>query len=257
MIQAHLHESTPRNPGRPEFRCCQRQPVCVSCIVLVRGSPRSIRWASTISRGLQPRGTLRCSCGSALYGMPFRNDGQRTRHDPWSLVNRKFRSHVATGAECSTVCHGAASRLFAFYALGIWSPRQAQLSHRRARSATRFTEDSPSLLLRVAGGFSLSISHASGAWPSEMKPRGGSSRYAAGDGHMTKVTNVGRRRLCTWPAETRKMWTCPTRFRRQCPVGGVVRGDKPDRLELQIYLFRVRRDDLRMKCRQDHLLPRF
>jgi len=41
---------------------------------------------------------------------------------PWSLVNLDFRFHVATGAECSTVCHGAASRPLASHAMGNWSP---------------------------------------------------------------------------------------------------------------------------------------
>jgi len=157
-----------------------------------------------------------CSCGSALYGMSFRNDGQSTRHghgpgQPGFPAPRGDWCGVQRGMSWRSFSS------FAICAIGNWSPRQARLFISPARSATRFAEDSLSLSLRVAGCFSLSISHASGAWPSEMKPRGGSSRYAAGDGHMTKVTDIRWRRLCSWPAEMRIMWMCSL-FRRQYPV---------------------------------------
>ena len=115
------------------------------------------------------------------------------------LVGRDFRFHVATGAECRL--HGMSLRSFltlATRAMGNCSPRRARLSTSPAcpgRSATRLAEDSSSLSPRVACGFSLSISHASGAWSSEMKPRGGSSRYAGGGGHMTNGHTLARRHL--------------------------------------------------------------
>jgi hypothetical protein len=110
------------------------------------------------------------------------------------LVDRDFRFHVATGAECRL--HGMSLRrslTLAIRAMGNWSPRRARLSTSPGRSATRLAEDSSSLSPRVACGFSLSISHASGAWSSEMKPRGGSPRYAGGGGHMTKGHILARR----------------------------------------------------------------
>ena len=114
------------------------------------------------------------------------------------LVDRDFRFHVATGAECRL--HGMSLRrslTLAIRAMGNWSPRRARLSTSPGRSATRLAEDSSSLSPRVACGFSLSISHASGAWSSEMKPRGGSSRHAGGAGHMTKVPHWQRRHFCS------------------------------------------------------------
>lgn len=113
MIQAHFHESTPRIQGRSEFRCYQRHPVCVSCICPRQGFPRSICWASTISRTLQPRGTLHARADlhfmACLSGMTAKAPDTAT-----VLVNRVFRHHVATGAECSAICHGAAFRLSPF-----------------------------------------------------------------------------------------------------------------------------------------------
>ena len=46
------------------------------------------------------------------------------------LVDRDFRFHVATGAECRLhVCHCAAFFTLAIRAMGNWSPRQARLSN--------------------------------------------------------------------------------------------------------------------------------
>ena len=165
------------------------------------------------------------------------------------LVGRDFRFHVATGAECRL--HGMSLRSFltlATRAMGNCSPRRARLSTSPAcpgRSATRLAEDSSSLSPRVACGFSLSISHASGAWSSEMKPRGGSSPYAGGGGHMTKVHTLAEAALLLVASGNADNVDMPTPFRRRCPVdlvGGVAQGDETKRTDLCIKcLFRLRR----------------
>lgn len=173
--------------------------MCVSRALplLARGSPRNICWASTISRALQPRLTFHACADLHFMACP----SGMTAIAPATaivLVGRDFRFHVATGAECRL--HGMSLRSFltlATRAMGNWSPRRARLPTSPGRSATRLAEDSSSLSPRVACGFSLSISHASGAWSSEMKPRGGSSRYAGGDGHMTNGHTLARQHFCS------------------------------------------------------------
>lgn len=52
------------------------------CIVHTPGGFPAASVGRQQFRRLQPRVTLPCSCGSALYGMRFRNDGRSTRPAP-------------------------------------------------------------------------------------------------------------------------------------------------------------------------------
>jgi hypothetical protein len=130
-----------------------------------QGIPRSIRWASTISRSPTESHLIR-SCGSALCGIRIRNDGRDTRRALLpGQISPGLRLHVASNAECSLRCHGAASQ---FLPLEPWA-----LEARGGGHSFSLVEPDLRLASRrilypyqcgVAGSFSLSISHASGAW---------------------------------------------------------------------------------------------
>lgn len=121
LISTRVHEEI---QGRPEFRCCRGALRIVHCPG--KGIPRSIRWASTISR-TPTESHQHVRADLHYYGMRSRNCGQDTRRA--CAVDRSGhpRFLLPRGEQCG-VQHEmswCSFSVFAMRAMAIGSPRRA------------------------------------------------------------------------------------------------------------------------------------
>lgn len=167
-----------------------------------------------------------CSCGSALLW--HAKPELRSRHPPCLCRGPQWPPSIPASTWRAM---RSAARDVMVQLLGV---RHACYGHWKPAAGHDFSSAEPDLRLAsrrilspyclrgwLAGCFSLSISHASGAWSSEMRPRGGSPFCAARSGHMTWVTHEsaqGNNCCILRLAEKRNAWALPHPFRREYPV---------------------------------------